>query len=249
MTQRYGRLVRRLDIDTHLRNLRHYSATELIAAGVDVRTVAGRLGHSGGGVTTLRVYAAWLAEADQRAAGGLLARMPERPAAVPLVPRALTSPKTPRERIAAELHTRIVGGEFPDGGHLPGIKELAGERGVAVSTVHRAFELLRGWGVLEGDPRERATVRTPTAEVPHNIQTTPQPAAVAVRRMLDFRLHSAGREVTAFSAEADPDSAADLGPLPRSAVRRAAGPEADVGDYELEVLADGTVLRTFVMAC
>ena len=69
VSQRYGRLAARLGLDTHLHSLRHYSATELIAAGVDIRTVAGRLGHSGGGVTTLRVYAAWLAEADQRAAG------------------------------------------------------------------------------------------------------------------------------------------------------------------------------------
>jgi integrase len=65
LTQRYGRLVKRLGIDTHLHNLRHCSATELITAGLDVRTVAGRLGHSGRGVTTVRVYAAWLAEADQ----------------------------------------------------------------------------------------------------------------------------------------------------------------------------------------
>jgi site-specific recombinase XerD len=49
--------------------LRHYSATELIAAGVDVRTVAGRLGHGGGGATTLRVYAAWLAATDKKAPG------------------------------------------------------------------------------------------------------------------------------------------------------------------------------------
>jgi integrase len=67
VTQRYSRLVRRLGIDTHLHSLRHHSATELIAAVVDVRTVAGRLSHSGGGVSTLRVYAAWPAEADQRA--------------------------------------------------------------------------------------------------------------------------------------------------------------------------------------
>jgi integrase len=249
VTQRYGRLVRRLGIDTHLHNLRHYSATELIAAGVDVRTVAGRLRHSGGGLTTLRVYAAWLAEADQRAAGGLLARMPERPAAVPLVKRALTSPRTPRELIAAALHTQIVAGEFPDGAHLPGIKELAVQHGVAVSTVHRAFALLRTWGVLEGDPRERPTVRTPATETPEEIHSAPPPVSVAGRRMLEFRLRSAGREVAAFSAEADPDSAADLGPLLRSAVRRTAGPEAEVGDYESEVLADGSVLRTFVMAC
>jgi integrase len=49
----------RLGIGSHLHALRHYSATELLAAGVDLRTVAGRLGHAGGGTTTLRVYAAW----------------------------------------------------------------------------------------------------------------------------------------------------------------------------------------------
>jgi site-specific recombinase XerD len=46
----------RLGLHMHIHQLRHYSATELIAAGVDIRTVAGRLGHSGGGTTTLRVY-------------------------------------------------------------------------------------------------------------------------------------------------------------------------------------------------
>jgi integrase len=78
-TQRFDRMATRLGIDSTLHSLRHYSATELIAAGVDVRTVAGRLGHSGGGATTLRVYAAWLSEADQRAATTLSARMPARP--------------------------------------------------------------------------------------------------------------------------------------------------------------------------
>jgi len=43
--------------------------------GVDVRTVVGQLGP-GGGTTTLRVYAAWIAKADQRAADGLGARLP-----------------------------------------------------------------------------------------------------------------------------------------------------------------------------
>ena len=57
-TQRYRRMATRLGINTTLKNLRHYTATELISGGVDVRTVAGRLGHGGGGATTLRVYAA-----------------------------------------------------------------------------------------------------------------------------------------------------------------------------------------------
>jgi integrase len=56
VTQRYGRTATRLGIETTLHKLRHYSATELISAGVDIRTVAGRLGHGGGGLTTLRVF-------------------------------------------------------------------------------------------------------------------------------------------------------------------------------------------------
>src|SRR6185312_13063601 len=47
VSQRYERLVKRLGIDTTLHKLRHYNATELIAAGVDLRTIAGRLGHGG----------------------------------------------------------------------------------------------------------------------------------------------------------------------------------------------------------
>jgi integrase len=79
VSQRYDRMTQRLKIKTTLHKLRHYSATELIAAGVDVRTVAGRLGHGGGGATTLRVYAAWTSEADQRAAVAIAGRMPARP--------------------------------------------------------------------------------------------------------------------------------------------------------------------------
>lgn len=79
VTHRYRRMAERLDLDTSLHKLRHYNATELIAAGVDIRTVAGRLGHGGGGTTTLRVYSAWVSEADQRAAGSLRKRLPRPP--------------------------------------------------------------------------------------------------------------------------------------------------------------------------
>ena len=249
VTQRYSRMAARLGIDTHLHNLRHYSATELIAAGVDVRTVAGRLGHSGGGITTLRVYAAWMAEADQRAAAGLLARMPGRPRSQPRLSRALTAPRTPRERIAAELHERIATGEVPPGGHLPGIKELAALYDVAPSTVHRAFELLREWGVIAGSPGERPTVRAaltvePVDEPPTMVADSAPPAS---RALLEFRLRTAGALVTTFSAEADPRSADDLRALLRSAVRRSGGSPDDIADYELDVLDGESVLRTFVM--
>ena len=75
VTHRYGRMCAQLYIDSHLHALRHYSATELFTAGIDLRTVAGRLRHGGGGATTLRVYAAWVAESDKRAAEMLGSRM------------------------------------------------------------------------------------------------------------------------------------------------------------------------------
>jgi integrase/DNA-binding transcriptional regulator YhcF (GntR family) len=77
VTQRYGRNATRLKLSsTRLHSLRHYSATELIAAGVDLRTVAGRLGHGSGGATTLRVYSAWSPGADERAATVISKRLP-----------------------------------------------------------------------------------------------------------------------------------------------------------------------------
>jgi integrase len=75
LTHRYTRMTASLGLDTHIHELRHYSATELLAAGVDLRTVAGRLGHAGGGVTTLRVYAAWVRSADEQAAALLASRL------------------------------------------------------------------------------------------------------------------------------------------------------------------------------
>jgi len=45
ISDRYRRMAEHLGIDTHIHALRHYSATELLSSGVDLRTVAGRLGH------------------------------------------------------------------------------------------------------------------------------------------------------------------------------------------------------------
>jgi integrase len=78
ISARYKAMATELGIKTHLHALRHYSATELLTAGIDLRTVAGRLGHGGGGATTLRVYAAWVAAADRKAAEILASRMPKR---------------------------------------------------------------------------------------------------------------------------------------------------------------------------
>jgi integrase len=50
---------------------RHYTASQLLAVGFDVRNTAARFGHSGGGATTLRHYADPLPEVDRRAAAYL----------------------------------------------------------------------------------------------------------------------------------------------------------------------------------
>ena len=51
--------------NVRLHDLRHFAATQLLAAGVPVRTVAGRLGHANA-ATTLNVYAHVLESSDER---------------------------------------------------------------------------------------------------------------------------------------------------------------------------------------
>jgi integrase len=50
-----------------LHDLRHYVATTLLDKGVPLTTVAGRLGHGGGGRTTQAVYAHWVKATDRDA--------------------------------------------------------------------------------------------------------------------------------------------------------------------------------------
>lgn len=49
-------------------DLRHFHATTLLTKGVDVSTVAGRLGHADGGRITLQTYSHFIESADRRAA-------------------------------------------------------------------------------------------------------------------------------------------------------------------------------------
>jgi integrase len=66
ITRRFSRLCARVGIDglTFHQATRHFAATQLIGGGIDVRTVAGRLGHSRASVT-LDVYSHLLAERDE----------------------------------------------------------------------------------------------------------------------------------------------------------------------------------------
>jgi integrase len=58
-------------VSLSIKALRHYSASQLLAGGIDLRNTAARLGHGGGGATTLRHYADPISEVDRRAAAYL----------------------------------------------------------------------------------------------------------------------------------------------------------------------------------
>jgi integrase len=71
-------------VDTHLHALRHQAATQMVGAGVNISTVAGRLGH-GDSSTTLRIYSHALPEKDREAAallGKVLPRKPRKKASI-----------------------------------------------------------------------------------------------------------------------------------------------------------------------
>ena len=58
-------------VDLDIKGGRHYTASQLLAGGFDLRNTAARLGHSSGGATTLRHYADPVPEVDRRAAAYL----------------------------------------------------------------------------------------------------------------------------------------------------------------------------------
>jgi integrase len=106
VTQTYRRLATHAGLrSTRIHALRRYSATELLSAGVDLRTVVGRLGHGSGGATTLRFYAASVEKVD-RAAAGTIADLIPRPDPTHRAPR------NPYEELDAVPRVAIERGEL-----------------------------------------------------------------------------------------------------------------------------------------
>jgi integrase len=64
------RVAKAAGVATHLHALRHFSATQGIAAGFDAVTVGGRLGHADSSIT-LRVYSHVLEQRDRELAASL----------------------------------------------------------------------------------------------------------------------------------------------------------------------------------
>lgn len=256
VTQRYTKLAARLGIDTHLHALRHYSATELIAAGVDIRTVAGRLGHGGGGTTTLRFYSAWRQEADQRAAANLGVPMPDRqePGALDLPD---IDPESPYQRVAIALRDKILSGAFGQGLPLPSVQHLAADHGVGASTARRAINLLGEWGLVDVRPGQPKIVRRlPGRDVSASVDQglDPQPVSPAetkgTHQWLNLEVRRLGQTVARLDAQADSTNGAELRRLLADAVKRDGQPASAIGEYEMVVRSSGgqEPLRTFVSA-
>lgn len=165
VTQRYRRMCKRLGWDMNIHELRHYSATELITAGVDVRTVAGRLGHGGGGSTTLRVYSAWVSEADQRAAGNFSTRMPKAPIKLDdsgtMTTKLEPAVDHPYQQIFADLRGAIACGALKPGDPIPTNIELQARYDVKAGTAHRAISELKAAGLIKVSRGKRAIVLAP----------------------------------------------------------------------------------------
>jgi hypothetical protein len=66
-----GDLADAVGVDLNIKKLRHYTASQLLAARFDLQNTAARLGHGSGGATTLKHYADPVSEVDRRAAAYL----------------------------------------------------------------------------------------------------------------------------------------------------------------------------------
>jgi integrase len=79
VTHKVTEIARTAGVALNIKALRHYSASQLLAGGIDLRNTAARLGHGGGGATTLRHYADPVSEVDRRAAAYLAQLTAPRP--------------------------------------------------------------------------------------------------------------------------------------------------------------------------
>jgi len=161
----YRALADTVGIEEPLKNLRHFNATQLLAAGVDLATTAGRLGHSDGGATTLKFYADWIPATDRAAAEQLASGLDQlrsqarQPAtARPQLPRTAapttdvfdskpTGPVT-YTVIETALIDAIVAGRLQSNDQIPRLTDIAAWFGVSRSTAQRATTSLGAQGYL-----------------------------------------------------------------------------------------------------
>ncbi|MDQ1293069.1 MAG: integrase, partial [Actinomycetota bacterium] len=175
----YRALADVVGIEEPLKNLRHFNATQLLAAGVDLATTAGRLGHSDGGATTLKFYADWIPATDRKAAELLASDLDkiraqaegQQSPALTTLPRAqrpiaevFESKPTSQVTyvmIEAALVEAISTGRLQPNDCVPQLSEIAEWFGVARSTAQRATASLEAQGHLRRSGRRRCVAQSP----------------------------------------------------------------------------------------
>jgi DNA-binding transcriptional regulator YhcF (GntR family) len=71
------------------------------------------------------------------------------------------------EQVANQLRRLIASGVLGPGTALPSVRQLAGDLGVNLNTVARAYRLLEGEGFLAIRDRSGVAVAAPAAEIEH----------------------------------------------------------------------------------
>ncbi|GAA1983307.1 GntR family transcriptional regulator [Catenulispora subtropica] len=89
-----------------------------------------------------------------------------------------TSPVPPYEQIRAQVAAMIGSGALPPGTRLPPIRQLAGDLGLAVNTVARAYRELETGGLVA------SRVRTGTVVAPRSPGAPDARTAADTRRLL-----------------------------------------------------------------
>ncbi|WNV83191.1 tyrosine-type recombinase/integrase [Umezawaea sp. Da 62-37] len=259
VSQKYERLVEQLGIKTLLKALRHYNVTELIAAGVDIRTIAGRVGHAGGGTTTMRVYAAFTNAADQRAAKKLGDHLPPRPTGRAEKKRD----PYPFELVAAEYRTLIKSGHFGPENPFPTTVELAQEKFVSAGTANRAIGILKEEGLISAgrgirtrvlwssSNSDEATTPPAATEPPARISTIEHKPNIlqtqASTPLVELDILHLGSPFRKITASVAPDDLDKIRQLLADAMRRRRIDESEIGDFEVDIRlpGDATILSTF----
>ena len=74
------------------------------------------------------------------------------------------SPVAPYEQVREQIRAQVAAGELAPGTKLPPVRRLAGDLGLAVNTVARAYRELEALGVIETRGRAGSVVSGPGVE-------------------------------------------------------------------------------------
>jgi DNA-binding transcriptional regulator YhcF (GntR family) len=98
------------------------------------------------------------------------------------------SPIPPFEQIREQVTTMVMSGALPSGAHLPSIRQLAADLGLAPNTVARAYRELETDGMVTSRVRHGTTVTAdpvtvPRAEARRRLGEAAHAYAVLARRL------------------------------------------------------------------